>query len=257
MEEIELDDKLKYITCKVYNNTKIQEGIYKIEFLGKFSGNPGQFYMLRAWETEPVLSRPISINYIGENKISFLYQVVGRGTNILSKLEKGDSVKLMGPLGNGFNIDTTSKKIAIVSGGIGIAPMLYLAKTIDERSYRKHIKLDLYAGFKKDTYILDEFEDIVDNIYYTVETGETGVKGYVTDIFKPESYDEVLCCGPEKMMVKVVKMCREKSIPVYVSMESRMACGIGACLVCTCKTKNGNKRTCCDGPVFPGKELIL
>ena len=84
-----------------------------------------------------------------------------------------------------------------------------------------------------------------------------GHKGYVTELFNPENYDVVLCCGPEIMMKKVVKMCKEKNVPVYVSMENHMACGVGACLVCTCKTKDGNKRTCKDGPVFLGEDIVI
>lgn len=238
-------------------NTKIVDDIYQIEFKGDFTGKPGQFYMLRAWDIEPVLSRPISINYLDENKITFLYQVVGRGTEKMRLLKYGDKVKLTGPLGNGFDLNKISKKISIITGGIGIAPMLYLAKTIKHLSNNKDTSVDLYAGFKNVTYILDRFKDFVDNIYYTVEYGEYGKNRYITDIFQPGKYNEVLCCGPEPMMMKVVDMCRNESVPVYVSMDRRMGCGIGACLVCTCKTKQGNKRTCCDGPVFSGDDLVL
>ena len=102
-----------------------------------------------------------------------------------------------------------------------------------------------------------EIKEYVTNINISTETGSEGYKGYVTDLFKPENYDVVLCCGPEVMMNKVIKMCNDKKIPLYVSMEKHMACGIGACLVCTCKTINGNRRTCKDGPVFLGSEVIL
>ncbi|WP_446897642.1 dihydroorotate dehydrogenase electron transfer subunit [Clostridium sp. LBM24168] len=251
-----MSDKLNYIVCRVEKNTQIKDNVYEIEFNGKFNGAPGQFYMLRSWNMEPLLSRPISIHYLDGGKIAFLYQVVGYGTQKLSLLNMGDEVRLTGPLGNGFNIDNISGKAAIITGGIGIAPMFYLAKSIREISPKRD-KLDLYAGFKKNTYILERFEKFVDNIYYSLEVGNRGSNGYITDIFHAEEYDQVLCCGPEPMMMKVVGMCREKSIPVYVSMEKHMACGIGACLVCTCKTKNGNKRACCDGPVFLGDDLII
>ncbi|WP_209702026.1 dihydroorotate dehydrogenase electron transfer subunit [Clostridium algifaecis] len=257
MEKIQLENKLDYITCKVAKNENINDNIYKFEFNGNFKGKPGQFYMLRAWDKEPLLSRPISINYLDDEKIVFLYQVVGTGTKKLSLLKEDDEVKLMGPLGNGFDIDNIDGKVAMISGGIGIAPMLYLAKILSEKSSKKDMQLDLYAGFKKETYILDRFDDFVDNIYYSLETGKSENKGFITDIFHPQLYDMVLCCGPGPMMMRVVTMCREKNIPVYVSMENHMACGVGACLVCTCKTKHGNKRTCVDGPVFLGEDLVL
>ncbi|WP_342590176.1 dihydroorotate dehydrogenase electron transfer subunit [Clostridium muellerianum] len=242
--------KMNYSTEKVYENVEIEDGIYKLTIKGNFNGKPGQFYMLRSWNREPLLSRPISINHIDKEKIVFLYQVVGEGTETLSRLKKFEDVEIMGPLGNGFDIDNIKGKVAIVSGGIGTAPMQYVAETLKECS------IDLYAGFRDKSYIIDEFKQAVENIKISTETGREGYKGYITDIFKPELYDVVLCCGPEVMMNKVAKLCKDKSIKVYISMEKHMACGVGACLVCTCKTKHGNKRTCKDGPVFLGEEIL-
>ncbi|WP_412523890.1 dihydroorotate dehydrogenase electron transfer subunit [Clostridium sp. JS66] len=242
--------KMNYSTEKVYENIEIENPVYKLTIKGKFNGKPGQFYMLKCWNKEPILSRPISINHIDEEKIVFLYQVVGEGTEILSNLKKFETVEIMGPLGNGFDIDDIKGKVAIVSGGIGTAPMQYVAESL------KECKVDLYAGFRDKSYIIDEFKGIVENVNISTETGREGHKGYITDIFKPELYDVVLCCGPEIMMNKVIKLCKDKNVKVYVSMEKHMACGVGACLVCTCKTKHGNKRTCKDGPVFSGEDII-
>ena len=116
---------------------------------------------------------------------------------------------------------------------------------------------DFYCGFRNKSYLIDEIKRYVTNINISTETGSEGHKGYVTDLFNPENYDVVLCCGPEVMMNKVIKMCNDKKVTLYVSMEKHMACGIGACLVCTCKTIIGNKRTCKDGPVFLGSEVII
>ncbi|MFA9398019.1 MAG: dihydroorotate dehydrogenase electron transfer subunit [Clostridiaceae bacterium] len=233
----------------IYENIKINEDIYKIIIKGEFKGKPGQFYMLRAWDDEPILSRPISINYINKDEISFLYKVCGKGTQILKKLKKGDSILLTGPLGNGFKIEEYTGKIAVVSGGIGIAPMEYLVKSI------KNQFIDLYVGFKEESYTLDNYKDYVDNTYIATESGKEGHKGYILDILNPKEYDLVLCCGPEILMKKVVEKCKISNTKVFVSMEKKMACGVGACLVCTCKTKDGNKRTCKDGPVFNGEDL--
>ncbi|WP_026884627.1 dihydroorotate dehydrogenase electron transfer subunit [Clostridium akagii] len=241
----------KYLVEKVYSNKKIDEDIYEISIKGKFEGLPGQFYMLRGWDREPTLSRPISINNIDEDKITFLYRVFGRGTEILSKLKVDDEIKITGPLGNGFDIEKIKGNIAIVAGGIGIAPMRYLINKLEG------CNIDLHVGFRNKSRTVDNVEKNVNNFYLSTENGDAGHKGYVTDLLKVENYDMVLCCGPEIMMTKVVEMCRDKKVTVYVSMENRMACGIGACLVCTCKTKSGRKRSCKEGPVFLGEELVI
>lgn len=236
---------------KIYENVEISEGVYKLSIKGEFSVKPGQFFMLKVGEVEPLLPRPISVYDVDSEKISFLYQIVGQGTKLLSKLTENEAVQIMGPLGNGFDVEKIKGKIAVVSGGIGIAPMVHLMKKLT------NCEIDLFAGFRAVDYSVDSVEKYVNKIYLSTESGKVGHKGYVTDIINPENYQTVICCGPEIMMKKVVNMCNEAKVPVYVSMENHMACGIGACLVCTCKTKGGNKRTCKDGPVFNGKDLIF
>lgn len=236
---------------KVKENIKVSADIFKLTIKGSFKAKPGQFYMLKAWEEGLLLPRPISVHDVDEEGITFLYAVVGKGQKILSKLKENDEVSIMGPLGNGFDVESIKGKVAVISGGIGIAPMNYLIKSL------KGCSVDLYAGFRDSSYGLEEVEEYVNSIYVATETGKTGYRGFVTDLLKPEEYDLVICCGPEVMMKKVAYMCVEKGVEVYVSMENRMACGVGACLVCTCKTKEGNKRTCKDGPVFKGRDLIF
>lgn len=243
--------KMEYTVNKVLENVEISEGIYKLSIGGEFSANPGQFYMLRSWGTEPVLSRPISICDVSDDGISFLYEVRGRGTRLFKDLRSGDSLELLGPLGNGFDVSSIKGKVAIVAGGIGIAPMFYTAKSLEGA------QIDLYGGFRDQVYLTDEFKGYVDNVYISTDSGKVGHKGFVTDMLEPSGYDVVLCCGPEVMMQKVSKMCIEHRVQCFVSMEKHMACGIGACLVCTCKTKDGNKRTCKDGPVFSGEDVIF
>ena len=242
---------MNFISAEVLSNNEITEGIYKLILKGQFKGSGGQFYMLRAWEEEPLLSRPISIETLDNNSISFLYQVVGIGTKILSKLKMQDKLNLQGPLGNTFPVEKILGKVGIVTGGIGIAPMELVVKSLNAET------IDVFCGFRNKSYLIDEIKKYVTNINISTENGEEGYKGYVTDIFKPENYDVILCCGPEVMMNKVIKMCKDKNVTLYVSMEKHMACGIGACLVCTCKTIDGNKRTCKDGPIFLGSEVVL
>lgn len=233
----------------ICENREISSNIYEIILEGKFEGKPGQFYMLRGWNgLDPFLARPISIADLDKGKLKLLYEVRGRGTHIISKLKKGDKLSLLGPLGNSFDLEE-KKSIALISGGIGIAPMLYLAKNLD-------VNVDIYSGFRNDVYFLDQFKPYTDNIFISTEDGSTGHKGFITQIFNPLDYDLVYTCGPIPMMNVVVDMCRGK-VPVYVSMESRMACGIGACLGCTIETINGMERVCKEGPVFKGEEIIL
>lgn len=241
---------LKYSKEEIFNNVKINDSIFKIVIKGKFSGKPGQFFMVRGWGNEPLLSRPISIHNIDEESIEFMYQIVGEGTKALSKLKGGDKVEITGPLGNGFDIEKIKGKVAIVAGGIGVAPMNCLIKSL------KGCDVTAYYGFRSDVFSIDGIKDFVSDLKISTEDGSVGYKGYITDIFMPEKYDLVLCCGPEIMMNKVIDMCKEKNTMIYVTLEKHMACGIGACLVCTCKTKDGNKRTCVDGPVFNGFDLL-
>ncbi|MHC1720583.1 MAG: dihydroorotate dehydrogenase electron transfer subunit [Clostridiaceae bacterium] len=245
------DPKLAYTKENVYENVRINDSTFKIVVKGKFEGTPGQFYMLRAWAGEPLLSRPISIHNLYKDRIEFMYQVVGEGTNILKKLKPGDEIELTGPLGNGFDVSGIKGRVAIVAGGIGTAPMSYLAKSL------KGAEITAYYGFRDQVFCVDEIRDAVREIRVSTEDGSQGHKGYVTEILEPELYDMVLCCGPEAMMKRVVDMCLAKNVNIFVSMEKHMACGIGACLVCTCQTKSGNKRTCKDGPVFKGADLIF
>lgn len=233
----------------IYSNIEISPNIYEIVLEGNFEGRPGQFYMIKGWNSlDPFLPRPISIADLGNRKLKLLYEVRGKGTHIISKLKKGDKLSLLGPLGNTFDLKET-KKIALISGGIGIAPMLYLAKNLSA-------EIDIYSGFRNNAYFLDQIKPYVNNILVSTENGSTGHKGFVTELFNPEEYDLVYTCGPTPMMNVVIKMCKDK-VPVYVSMESRMACGIGACLGCTIETTRGMERVCKEGPVFKGEEMII
>ena len=240
-----------YDVLNICESAEVSNGIFRLSVKGKFNPRPGQFYMVRGWKNEPLLSRPLSVHDADDERIRFLYQLKGQGTDSLSKLGEGRCVELLGPLGNGFDTDRFKGKVAVVAGGIGIAPMLYTVKKL------KGAEVDVYAGFREDVYAIDEIKKHVKNVYVATENGRYGYKGYVTEIFSPWEYNAVLCCGPEIMMERIVKMCNDYATPVYVSLESHMACGIGACLVCTCKTVDGNKRTCKDGPVFSGREVIL
>ncbi len=233
----------------ILSNLEISPNIYEIILEGNFQGQPGQFYMVRGWDSlDPFLPRPLSIANLEDNKITFLYEVRGRGTHLVSKLSRGDKLSILGPLGNGFPYKM-DKRIALVSGGIGIAPMYYLARVL------KSIP-DFYAGFRNNTYYLDAFSPFVENVFVSTEDGSKGHKGYIIDILEPEKYDLIYTCGPLPMMEALLKKSKGYT-QVYVSMENRMACGIGACLGCTIETIRGLEKVCKEGPVFLGEEVIL
>ncbi len=222
-------------------NKYLSEDMYLMKVQGKFEGKMGQFYMLRAWDMYPLLSRPISICDIDEEGITFLYKVFGEGTKILSKLNQGDEIKLEGPYGNGFK--KVEGKVALVGGGIGVAPLHLVAKNIDN--------CDAYLGFRNQPVMEDEFKQVCNEV--NIATGNK----FVTDMIDVEKYDYILACGPTPMMEKIVDMAKATNTKVMVSLENHMACGVGACLVCTCKTEFGNKKTCKDGPVFKGEDVIF
>lgn len=240
-----------YRSLKIRSNHQIASNIFeiKLERDSQEIIKPGQFFLIRGWEgNDPFLPRPISVGDVEEETLTFLYEVRGKGTHILSKLSKGHSLEILGPLGNGFSLEGKGKK-AIVSGGIGIAPLVYLLKNLEGQ-------VDFYAGFRSQVYWREKIEEQADYVYISTEDGSSCHKGFCIDEFDPRKYDEVLTCGPLPMMKRLVEIC-QGIVPVQVSMESRMACGIGACLGCSIETRDGMKRVCKEGPVFKDSEVIF
>ena len=218
----------------------------------------GQFYMLRCWgaaET-PVLSRPISVHDVDEREgtLTFLYQIKGEGTQKLAHLAWGQTLTLTGPCGNGFDVAAAAAagRVAVVGGGIGVAPLLLLCRELAAAG----CKPELYAGFRDAPYALEDFLPYCAAISVATDSGAVGYHGLVTGILHPEEFDLVLTCGPNVMMQGVYRLCTEKGVPCLASLERKMACGLGACLGCTCHTKVGPKTVCQDGPVFPAQEVF-
>lgn len=232
---------------RILENKKISKDFCLMKVEQENQAAMGQFYMLRAWDTYPVLSRPISVFDADEKTVSFLYKIVGQGTEIFAGLKAGEEIHLEGPLGNGF--PQATGKVALVGGGVGVAPLYLAAKTL--KTADPETVVDLYLGFSDEALLVEDYEAAADHV--TVNVG-----GFVTDDIDPRQYDTIMTCGPEIMMKVLYRKCAalQAPAPVYVSMENRMACGIGACLVCTCKTKSGNKRACKEGPVMSGSEVF-
>ena len=233
--------------AKIIENHPVADDFCLMKVETDHRAKMGQFYMLRAWGQYPVLSRPISVFDCDGGTVSFLYKVVGQGTEIFRDLKPGDEIKLDGPHGNGF--PDAQGRIALVGGGVGIAPLYLLAKEL--KKAHPDSTVDVYLGFSGQPMLVEEYEKTADRV-------SVNVGGFVTDDIDPTPYDVIMTCGPEIMMRVLYKKCLDTGAgaKVYVSMENRMACGIGACLVCTCKTKSGNKRACEDGPVMEGWEVF-
>lgn len=218
---------------------------------------PGQFAELRVDETPSVmLRRPISIHSFDaqSNEIGFLVQVVGDGTRWLASLKKGDKVNVLLPLGNGFTIpESAEKRLLLVGGGVGSAPLYGLAHEL--KRLGNDFVILIGARSAKDLYRRDEFEAL-GRVEYTTEDGTLGEKGFVTNhSVLNEKFDYICTCGPKPMMMAVAKYAREKGIPCEASLENKMACGLGACLCCVEDTTSGHKCVCTDGPVFSIDEL--
>lgn len=229
----------------VLENKKIINDIYLITLKG-LTGKSGQFYMLKPnpGASDPLLGRPISIFDARDGNISFLYRVVGRGTQILSSKRQGSEVEALGPLGNGFT--HLDEDAVLIGGGIGIAPLYLLARERQLKFPNRSTKV--FLGFSDDPYMVKEFGTSAEKVW-------VNIGGYITDDVSFEPGMVYYACGPEPMLKAAANKAHAAKSRLYVSLERRMACGVGACLGCTIKTKAGNKRVCKDGPVFDSQEV--
>lgn len=221
---------------------------------------PGQFVELRI-DNSPAtfLRRPISINNVDlkRNELWLLVASVGEGTRHLFNLSKGDKLNCLLPLGNGFSpaSSPTVKKVLLVGGGVGVAPLLWQGIKLKERGVEPVFLLG--ARSAKDLLELDLFKE-VGRVYITTEDDSAGEKGFVTNhsILQNEHFDLIQTCGPKPMMKAVAMFAKQAGIDCEASLENMMACGLGACLCCVEKTTEGNLRVCEDGPVFNIKNLL-
>ena len=232
------------------------------------SSSPGQFVMIRVTDTEsPFLSRPISIYALsredGTAVIDLMVRVVGRGTSFLSRLKAGDRVDLLGPLGNGFSILPDRSQIVLIAGGIGIAPISFLA---DGYSHIKTGEVTCYFGARSESVLvgLDRVNKACSRIILSTEDGSRGYRGFITDLFERDlnKYNRedtvIYACGPSPMLMKIQALLKKESMICQVSVEERMACGVGACLGCAVRMKSGEyRRVCHEGPVFNIEELAF
>ncbi|MBU2540327.1 MAG: dihydroorotate dehydrogenase electron transfer subunit [Candidatus Omnitrophica bacterium] len=257
--------------AKILFNKRIVDNFYKISIRAPKIAKaalPGQFLNIKVNDTyQPLLRKPLGINRIRDkgNKtgLDILYKVVGEGTEALSHRQSGEYIDILGPLGNGFSLDFTADRlkedeIFLVAGGIGIAPLLFLAERILENSSCQ--KLIVLIGAKTKSHILcqKEFKDLGCNVLVATDDGSCGFRGNVTDLFRKTLGSEratVYICGPRPMLKETARIGARRAFSCFGLLEEYMACGTGACFGCVVATTGGYKRVCKEGPVFDLKSI--
>jgi NAD(P)H-flavin reductase len=250
------------LVCELVNKTLINEEFFTLQFCWNHqSPRAGQFFMLKPVRSCVFLPRPIGIfEYDHEQKlVKFLISKRGKGTDELSQLNAGEKVQLTGPIGNCWaDFLPENGTAALVGGSAGVAPLAALVAEKQDYTF------NFYAGFRQG-FSEKEEEDLIlgyavksKKVIVTAEDGRNALIGRVTDfIFHPENFDVILGCGPPAMLSALKKKCQEKNVPCFLSMESRLACGVGACFGCTVQSVNGSRRCCKEGPIFPAEEVIF
>jgi len=252
---------VKYEQYLILKNRKIAADVYEMILHAPGTSEdckPGQFMMVYLDKGELLLPRPISICRKEGDDIVLVYKVVGAGTDYMSTLPPGTLLRLTGPLGNGFTIKNGLKKVALIGGGIGVPPMVMLFKELSG------VQVDVFLGFRDEAILKSHFAGA--NVHIATETGQEGIKGNVLDLLNEhgQQYDEMYACGPKAMLAAVSGYAKDKGIPLQVSLEERMACGVGTCMGCVTPTpaKDGNNppmymKICCEGPVFYSDKVEL
>ena len=221
----------------------------------------GQFLHVKKLSSANFLRRPFGVADVDKENgtVTMLYRIVGKGTSEYSEMKQGEIMSILGPIGNGFELkENTNGRPLLVGGGVGIAPLIYLARLLKDKK-----PILLIGGKTKDEVFWEKYlKEFSDKIYITTDDGSVGFKGFTVQlmpqIFAENNIENIYTCGPMIMMESVAKFAYEHDVDCQVSLEKRMACGIGVCLGCTFDGKLTKKRrkVCTEGPVFPAKEVF-
>ncbi len=256
---------LKIMSALVTSNDMIAKDIYRLCLFCKngFKDAPcGGFVNLYTDDNSLLLPRPISICESENDSLTLIFKVVGKGTELFSRLKIGDNVRVSSPLGNGFDTAFLKEGAAalLAGGGVGIPPMLNLAKKL----MQQHVKTIAVLGFRDEPFLVDEFKKAKADVHICTDTGSHGFKGNVVELIKKENLtaDGAFACGPKIMLKFFSEYTKEQGIPTFISMEERMGCGFGACVGCAIDLKMSDgavvrKKVCRDGPVFRASEVIF
>ena len=251
----------KYLTAKIISNSNICENIFEMVVAVPeivHEAKAGQFVNVYTGSKAHILARPISISEIDREKgtITLIYQAVGKGTEIFSALKADENIDILGPLGNGFDLPKDEKSHILVGGGIGVPPLVQLAKELKG-------EITVFIGAKSTPILIEKFEALGAKVHVATDEGSIGFKGNVVALMeelKPRG-DAIYSCGPKIMLKNLSKWALKNGIDPQVSMEERMACGIGACVGCVVKIKKSgcndweNLKVCKEGSVFLGSEV--
>ena len=250
---------MKQFAASIISNNEIMPGVYLIWLDSPqiASAQPGQFIMVRCGE-ETLLRRPVSIHQLADEtggaRLALLFNIVGKGTHWLSQRKAGDNLDLLGPLGNGYAVHPSSHNLLLLAGGIGIAPLCFLA----QRAVGQGHSVRLLLGASTASQLYPEHLLPPETALVTAtEDGTAGKKGMITDLL-PDFIgwaDQVFACGPIPMYHTMATQ-NPKTKPVQISLEMRMGCGLGTCFSCTLKTKSGLKQVCKDGPIFDLDDIL-
>ena len=255
------------VTAQVFFQQEITPGIYDMWLTTELAqeAKAGQFIGVYPHDKSKILPRPISICEVDKenNRLRIVYRVAGGGTEEFSSYKAGKKVDILGILGNGFPLDAAkSKKVVLMGGGIGIPPMLELAKELSVAGEN----VTAVLGYRDRNLFLKEDLDKYADVVIVTEDGSVGVKGNVLTAMEEKNIqaDVIMACGPMPMLRAIKRYSEEKNCKAYISLEERMACGVGACLGCVCKTKEkdhhshvNNARICTDGPVFDAEDVEI
>ncbi len=235
---------------EIIENTQLTESVYKMTLSGDVSAitAPGQFVNIKL--DGLYLRRPISVCDVGENSLTIIYKVVGKGTKQMSEMTGGKLDVLTG-LGNGYDMTLAGDRPVLLGGGVGVPPMYLLAKKLIGQG--KKVSVILGFNTKAEVFYEKEFKALGADVTVTTVDGSYGVKGFVTDALKEMDYSYFYTCGPEPMLKAVYKASTTSG---QMSFEKRMGCGFGACMGCSCKTITGYKRICKEGPVMKKEEIL-
>lgn len=237
----------------ITQNEKIAQSVYKMRLSGDTSAikKAGQFVNIKL--DGFFLRRPISVCDYTAEELLIIYKVVGKGTEKMSAMEKGEQLDILTGLGNGYDLTVKTEKPVLIGGGVGVPPLYKLAKELKKQG--KRVSVILGFNSENEIFFEDEFKEIADRVLICTADGSYGIKGFVTDAVKNIDFDYFFTCGPEPMF-KALESTIDKGISGQLSFEQRMGCGFGACMGCSCKTLTGNKRICREGPVLFREEII-
>ena len=241
---------MKQSLFEILENVQLTESVYKMTLSGDVSEitAPGQFVNIKL--DGLYLRRPISVCDIGENTLTIIYKVVGKGTEQMSQMTSGQLDILTG-LGNGYDLTLSGDGPVLLGGGGGVPPMYLLAKRLIEQG--KKVSVVLGFNTESEVFFEDEFKKLGADVTVTTVDGSYGLKGFVTDALQSINYSYFYTCGPEPMLKAVY---RATNTSGQMSFEKRMGCGFGACMGCSCKTITGYKRICKEGPVMRKEEIL-